>query len=303
MRRTYADDFPEVDEGGHEGTQELTGLRVDEVSLVDRPANLRPFLVIKSAGGNGEMGDVMTLTDAQISEIESDLSTKAPGEEGLVSKAARAKGGVLDALTEAKLRGAKRMLASLDPEDRKLVLGRGDDDGADDDAAKCRKCRTTLKEGAAFCHKCGTSRKEARKADAEPGADGPAPGASRCAKCGAHVSMSEAFCTKCGAGAGGSGSDFARHLEKALDSAQAVKPLVTRASRLNPDTLRELQSALQQLAVNITGGHDPIEVGGENIGVNPLEGVSARSSTMPRISIPMSWRRCLNSSRNCALPG
>ena len=220
------------------------------------------------------MGDVMTLTDAQISEIESDLSTKAPGEEGLVSKAARAKGGVLDALTEAKLRGAKRMLASLDPEDRKLVLGRGDDDGADDDAAKCRKCRTTLKEGAAFCHKCGTSRKEARKADAEPGADGPAPGASRCAKCGADVSMSEAFCTKCGAGAGGSGSDFARHLEKALDSAQAVKPLVTRASRLNPDTLRELQSALQQLAVNITGGHDPIEVGGENIGVNPLEGAS-----------------------------
>ncbi len=135
---------------------ELKGLEVDEVSHVDRPANLRPFLVVKSEGGI----NMPDLTEEQVQQLEDVLSAPAPGEDAQVAKAAG--GGVKEAL----IRGYQRIRHALGAEAvQKLEASAAPAEPVE--KAACAKCHGTVAKGSKFCPNCGEKMKGGDTADEE----------------------------------------------------------------------------------------------------------------------------------------
>jgi len=79
------------DKGVAHYPQELKGLHVREISLVDRPANRRKFLLWKSEGGESDV-PTEQLTDEQALQLEEWLNTYALGEDAIVTKSLSAEG-------------------------------------------------------------------------------------------------------------------------------------------------------------------------------------------------------------------
>jgi len=94
-------------------THELKNLRIAEVSLVDKPANLRPFLMLKSESGLGGRPMPETLTDEQAAQIEAALNAPHPEEAAVLKSIETDAGAPLDDSARNKLTAALRLLGGI----------------------------------------------------------------------------------------------------------------------------------------------------------------------------------------------
>jgi hypothetical protein len=109
---TWLHDRDETEEEGPDGPRELRNLAVSEISLVDRGANARRYLVIKRALGRGEKeGGAMPrhLTESETAELEGALNRPALREQELVEKALTERG-------EVGLRALARLVNTYGPD-------------------------------------------------------------------------------------------------------------------------------------------------------------------------------------------
>jgi hypothetical protein len=91
---------------------EIRNIKVAEVSLVDRPANLRTFLMLKSQGNGGRpMPEV--LTDEQAAELETALNTPTKTEEDVIKALDAELGKALDQSARTKVIAALRLLGGI----------------------------------------------------------------------------------------------------------------------------------------------------------------------------------------------
>ena len=104
--------MPDTGDNDELEPQELKHLRIREISLVDRPANKRTFLLFKSDGAEGD-SIMPTLTEGETAAIEGALNTAVDGEDALMkAMASRAKDGKLSEKDRNALKGALRLLGS-----------------------------------------------------------------------------------------------------------------------------------------------------------------------------------------------
>ena len=104
--------MPETGDNDELEPQELKHLRIREISLVDRPANKRTFLLFKSDGAEGD-SIMPTLTGKETAAIEEALNTGFDGEEDVLkAMEARAKDGKLSEKARNALKGALRLIGA-----------------------------------------------------------------------------------------------------------------------------------------------------------------------------------------------
>ena len=100
---------------------ELRDVTVHEISLVDRPANKRPFLLFKSEDTpNRERGEdeLATLSKEETEQLQEVLNTEAKDEEKLLEKV----DGKSKNATKALLRVLQHIAADMEPEDLQKFL-------------------------------------------------------------------------------------------------------------------------------------------------------------------------------------
>jgi hypothetical protein len=99
---------------------ELKNLFIKEVSLVDKPANRRPFLLYKSNTGKGDQ-DMPALTETEAQQIEDALNTPHAKEAEVIKALETELGKALDAAARNKIIAAVRLLGGIDDESVKSV--------------------------------------------------------------------------------------------------------------------------------------------------------------------------------------
>jgi hypothetical protein len=94
---------------------ELRRLRVDEISLVDRPANMRPFLLFKRDSKERSIKE-MPISEKAVSAFEKALNAPANDEDQLVKTL-----GDMDEASDGVARGAIRLLGTLTEAQREAI--------------------------------------------------------------------------------------------------------------------------------------------------------------------------------------